>query len=143
MVTTNSVLYKIEGPSRLLLYANNVMKMNDTGPFAWENDEVEVRIPFSAAGVGTTIVLTSKFTGRIMLLDVGDGTLRDLLKHGGIQFVHDLDLVAITHGHFDHMGGVHSLLGFLRMMKRSEKLHLLLPAGCIEAIESIRGFRNA
>jgi ribonuclease Z len=125
------------------LQANNVMKMKDTGPFVWENDEVEVRIPFSAAGVSTTIVLTSKFTGRIMLLDVGDGTLRDLLEHGGIQFVNDLDLIAITHGHFDHMGGIHSLLGFLRMMKRSDKLHILLPEDCIEAIESIRGFRNA
>lgn len=133
----------MEGPSRLLPYTNNVMKMNGTGPFAWENDEVEVRIPFSAAGVGTTIVLISKFTGRIMLLDVGDGTLRDLLLHIGIHFVHDLDLIAITHGHFDHMGGIHSLLGFLRMMKRSEKLHILLPADCIEAIQSIRGFRNS
>jgi ribonuclease Z len=104
---------------------------------------VEVKVPFSAAGVSTTIFLTSKFTGRLMLLDVGDGTLRNLLLHGGIQFVHDLDLIAITHGHFDHMGGVHSLLGFLRMMKRSEKLHILLPADCIEAIQSIRGFRNA
>jgi ribonuclease BN (tRNA processing enzyme) len=41
------------------------------------------------------------------------------------------------------MGGIHSLLGFLRMMKRSEKLHILLPEDCLEAIEAIRGFRNA
>jgi ribonuclease Z len=119
------------------------MKMNDTGPFEWENDEVEVNVPYSAAGVGTTIILASKFTGKTMLLDVGDGILRDLLGQGSIQFVHDLDIVAITHGHFDHMGGIHSLLGFLRMMKRSEKLHILLPEDCIEAIEAIRGFRNA
>jgi ribonuclease BN (tRNA processing enzyme) len=132
----------MEGPTRLLPYPNDVMKMNDTGPFVWENDEVEVRVPFSAAGVSTTIVLTSKFTSKMMLLDVGDGALRDLLELGGIQFVHDLDLVAITHGHFDHMGGVHSLLGFLRMLTRSEKLHILLPADCIEAIGIIRGFRN-
>ena len=119
------------------------MKMKDTGPFVWENDEVEVKVPFSAAGVSTTIFLTSKFTGRLMLLDVGDGALRDLLEHSGIQFVQDLDLIAITHGHFDHMGSIHSLLGFLRMMKRSEKLHILLPTDCIEAIQCIKGFRNA
>ena len=119
------------------------MNMNDLGPFVWENDEVKVNIPYSAAGVSTTIVLNSKFTGKLMLLDVGDGALRDLVEFSGIQFVHDLDLVAITHGHFDHMGGIHSLLGFLRMMKRSEKLHILLPVDCIEAIESVKGFRNA
>ncbi|MHA1924966.1 MAG: MBL fold metallo-hydrolase [Candidatus Thorarchaeota archaeon] len=135
----------MEGPTRFLLFhpSTNVMMMNDTGPFVWANDEVEVNVPYSGAGVGTTIILASKFTGKIMLLDVGDGTLRDLLGQGRIQFVHDLDLVAITHGHFDHMGGIHSLLGFLRMMERSEKLHILLPADCIEAIEAISGFRNA
>jgi ribonuclease Z len=135
----------MEGPVRFLLFhpQNNVMKMNDTGPFVWENDEVEVNVPYSAAGVGTTIILTSKFTGKTLLMDVGDGTLRDLLELRGTKFVHDLDLIVITHGHFDHMGGIHSLLGFLRMMNRSEKLHILLPADCIEAIESIRGFRNA
>ncbi len=122
------------------------MEMNEqseTGPFVWTNDEVEVNVPFSAAGVSTVIILTSSFTGKMMLLDVGDGALRDLLEKGSIQFVHDLDLIAITHGHFDHMGGIHSLLGFLRMMKRSEKMHILLPVDCIEAIEAIRGFRNA
>ena len=46
---------------------------------SWENDEVQVEILFSAAGVGTTIALISKFTGKIMLLDVGDGAIRDLL----------------------------------------------------------------
>lgn len=134
----------MEGPVRFLLFhpSINVMKMNDTGPFVWENDEVEVNVPYSAAGVGTTIILTSKFTGKIMLLDIGDGTLRDLLGRLGIQFVHDLDMIAITHGHFDHMGGIHSLLGFLRMMKRTEKLHILLPVECTEAIGAIRGFRR-
>ncbi|MFW9800565.1 MAG: MBL fold metallo-hydrolase [Candidatus Thorarchaeota archaeon] len=116
---------------------------SEQGPFHWENDEVEVHIPFSAAGVGTTIILTSKFTGKIMLLDVGDGALRDLLEWGGIRFVHDLDLVSITHGHFDHMGGIHSLLGFLRMMKRTEQLHILLPEDCKEPIDTIRGFRKS
>ena len=109
----------------------------------WENDEVEVSIPYSAAGVATTIVITSKLTGRMMLMDVGDGALRDLLDRGSIQFVNDIELVAITHGHFDHMGGIHSVLGFLRMMKRTSQLHILLPAKCIEAISAILGFRKA
>ncbi|MFW9869975.1 MAG: ribonuclease Z, partial [Candidatus Thorarchaeota archaeon] len=76
----------------------------------WANDEVQVDIPFSAAGVATTIVLTSKFTGKMMLFDVGDGILRDLLMSGNTDFVHEIDPIAISHGHFDHVGGLHSLL---------------------------------
>jgi ribonuclease Z len=114
-----------------------------TGPFTWENDEVWINIPYSAAGVSTTIILTSKFTGKIMLLDVGDGALRDLLTMGSLDFISQIEMIAISHGHFDHMGGLHSLLGFLRMMNRTEMLHILLPAGCVEAIDVIRGFRAA
>jgi ribonuclease Z len=112
-------------------------------PIEWENDEVEVSIPYSAAGVATTIAITSKLTGRMMLLDVGDGALRDLLERGSIEFVNDIELIALTHGHFDHMGGIHTLLGFLRMMKRTSHLHIVLPADCIEAIGAIRGFKKA
>ncbi len=108
----------------------------------WENDEVRVNVPFSAAGVGTTILLTSKFTGKMMLLDVGDGVLRDLFVTIGTDFVNDLDPIAISHGHFDHVGGLHSLLGFMRMMNRTAPLNILIPAGCAEAISIIKGYRD-
>ncbi|NHI83947.1 MAG: MBL fold metallo-hydrolase [Candidatus Thorarchaeota archaeon] len=113
-----------------------------TGPFQWENEEVTVHIPYSAAGVSTIIVVISKATERIMLLDVGDGATRDLLSKGERSFIEAIDLLAISHGHFDHMGGLHTLLGFLRMMKRSRPLHILLPKGCIEAITVITHFRK-
>ncbi|MFW9806364.1 MAG: hypothetical protein ACFFFK_06505, partial [Candidatus Thorarchaeota archaeon] len=100
----------------------------------WENDEVRVQVPYSAAGVATTIVLTSKFTGKMMLLDVGDGALRDLLSAGHTDFVNDLDPIAISHGHFDHVGGLHSLMGFMRMLGRTNPLSILIPNGCVEAI---------
>jgi ribonuclease BN (tRNA processing enzyme) len=110
---------------------------------SWENDEVLVNVPFSAAGVGTTIVLTSKFTGRIMLMDVGDGTVRDLLElTKKSDFVTDIDLIAISHGHFDHVGGLHTLLGFMRMLGRKDALNILIPTGCIEAIGIIKGFHE-
>ena len=108
----------------------------------WENDEVSVEVPFSAAGVGTTIVLTSKFTGKMMLLDVGDGVLRDLLLSGNTDFVNDINPIAISHGHFDHVGGLHSLLGFMRVMGRTNPLNILIPTGCSEAISIINGFRD-
>jgi len=108
----------------------------------WENDEVRVEIPFSAAGVSTTIVLTSKFTGKMMMLDVGDGVLRDLLMSGNTNFVHEIDPIAISHGHFDHVGGIHSLLGFMQMLGRKEPLNILIPSDCTQAIGLIKGFRE-
>ena len=108
----------------------------------WENDEVHVEIPFSAAGVSTTIVLTSKFTGKIMMLDVGDGILRDLLMSGSTDFVHDIDPIGISHGHFDHVGGLHSLLGFMQMIERTKPLNILIPIDCKQAISIIKGFRD-
>ncbi|MFW9794375.1 MAG: MBL fold metallo-hydrolase [Candidatus Thorarchaeota archaeon] len=108
----------------------------------WENDEVEVRIPFSAAGVGTTIHLKSKFTGKLMLLDVGDGALRDLLVAENTNFVDEIDPIAISHGHFDHVGGLHSLLGFMQMLNRTNPLNILIPNDCRQAISIIKGFRD-
>ena len=114
----------------------------DDSSTIWENDEVQVRVPFSIAGVATTIVLTSKFTGKIMLLDVGDGALRDLLQMGNMDFVNDIDPIALSHGHFDHIGGLYTLLGFMRMLGRTTPLNILIPKGCIQAISVIKGYRE-
>lgn len=108
----------------------------------WENDEVRVDIPYSAAGVGTTIVVTSKFTGKILLIDVGDGAVRDLLLSNSLDFVNEINLIAITHGHFDHVGGLWTLLGFLRMLKRKEELNILVPTGCTEVNNIVKGFKE-
>jgi ribonuclease Z len=122
---------KCKRDRRLFLESNNGAdhKMNTTKSkhsASWENDEVSVDIPFSVAGVGTTVAITSKFTGKILLMDVGD----------------EIDLVAITHGHFDHMGGLWSLLGFLRDMGRTEPLNILVPTGCDEVSNLVSGFRD-
>jgi len=120
--------------------------MNDvteTHSAAWENDEVRVDVLFSAAGIATNIAMVSKLSGRILLADVGDGTLRDLLSQGNLDFVSELNLIIITHGHFDHMGGLYSLLGFLRMLKRSTPLDILIPKGCKEVSSTIRIFKDS
>lgn len=104
---------------------------------------MDVFVPYSAAGVSTSIVITSRFTGKMMLLDVGDGTLRDLLTTTqGTKWVHEIDLIALSHGHFDHIGGLHSLLGFLRLLKRKSALNILVPQDCREAIGVIKGFQS-
>ncbi len=119
------------------------MRKEEKQHIEWENDEVHVNIPYSTAGVGTTIVLTSKFTGKLMLLDIGDGTLRDLLFYTkNSEFVNEIDLIALSHGHFDHVGGLHSLLGFMRMLRRKQPLNIVIPKGSKEAIGIIKGFRE-
>jgi ribonuclease BN (tRNA processing enzyme) len=90
-----------------------------------------MNILYSKAGVATQIILDS------ILVDVGDGTLRDLL---GINYnFEDLQIIVITHGHYDHMGGLHSLLGYLRMIGRKEQLKILHPGAC-EVCSIVRGF---
>ena len=119
------------------------MKDLDEYRASWENDEVQVNVPFSAAGVGTTILLTSKFTGKMMLLDAGDGILRDLLLlHESSEFINEIDLIALSHGHFDHIGGLYSLLGFMRMLGRTSPLNIIMPPKCKEAIALIETYRD-
>ncbi|TFG28580.1 MBL fold metallo-hydrolase [Candidatus Thorarchaeota archaeon] len=119
------------------------MKNLDVYKTTWENDEVHVNVLFSAAGVGTTILLTSKFTGKMMLLDVGDGATRDLLaSQENSEFINEIDLIAISHGHFDHVGGLYSLFGFMRMLGRTKPLNIIIAPNCKEVIEIIRGYRE-
>jgi len=110
---------------------------------SWENDEVQVEVPFSAAGVGTTIALISKFTGKMMLLDVGDGAIRDLLLlQNNHEFVNEIDLIAVSHGHFDHVGGLYSLLGFMRMLGRVKPLNIIIPPNCREVIGIVNVYKE-
>ena len=49
----------------------------------------------------------------------------------------------ITHGHFDHSGGLFSLLGFMRMVGRSTRLPILAPEGSIELVALLRAFHTS
>jgi ribonuclease BN (tRNA processing enzyme) len=102
----------------------------------WRGKKIEVRIPYSRAGVAQHIWLEAG-SSRI-LIDAGDGVIRDLLAEG-LDPV-KLSAVLFTHGHFDHMGGLHSLLGFLRMVGRKEVLPVLAPEGCREVSSILDGF---
>lgn len=102
----------------------------------WQGRHLRVNVPFTRAGVAQQIWVEND-AGAI-LIDVGDGALRDIL-------VHELPLdklrgIFFTHGHFDHMGGLHSLLGFLRMVGRQEELPLYSRKDCTEVNAAIIGF---
>ena len=92
-----------------------------------------MNVLYSKAGVATQILLDT------VLVDVGDGTLRDLLKMD--YDFESLDIILITHGHYDHVGGLHSLLGYLRMMGRKKPLKILHPGAC-EVKTIVKGFEN-
>jgi ribonuclease Z len=95
---------------------------------------------YSRAGVSTTI-LVSVGSGERLLLDCGDGALRDLLKRG--VDVKQVAGVLISHGHFDHVGGLNSVLGFMRMIGRDSDFLTVAPKGSLEDRLIVEAFADA
>jgi len=102
----------------------------------WQGKNWNVKVLYSKAGVATQILISTLKCD--ILVDAGDGTLRDLLE---LDYdFEQLKAVAITHGHFDHVGGLWTLLGFLRMIGRTSDLFLITPHFCSEAKNLVEGF---
>jgi ribonuclease Z len=102
----------------------------------WHGKNLTAHILFSGAGVAQQIWVENN--QEVVLFDVGDGTLRDILAN-------KLDYkkikgVVFTHGHFDHIGGLYSLLGFLRMKRRTEPLPIYLPKDCKEPLLILKAY---
>jgi len=102
----------------------------------WQGKNWNVNVMYSKAGIATQILISTLECD--ILVDVGDGTLRDLLE---IDYEFDrLKAIIITHGHFDHMGGLWTILGFLRMIGRTSDLVLIAPCSCSEVKNLVEGF---
>jgi ribonuclease Z len=104
--------------------------------FNWNGKNLKVRILYSRAGYSQHILIESD--GGALLFDAGDGILRDL-KSSDINR-ESIEAIFHTHGHFDHMGGLHSLLGFMRMIGRKKDLHIFAPENCLEVISAVENF---
>ncbi len=107
----------------------------------WSGIHLQVKVLYSYAGVATQILVNDVETDSNLLMDVGDGILRDLLNLPK-KFYENIQLILITHGHFDHLGGLYSLLAFFRMINRTEKLTILCPKKVIEFQGIINTFQN-
>ena len=107
-------------------------------PATWTGKSLSVEILFSRPGIATQIWLG--YPGGGFLVDIGDGSLRDLLEHS--YHPKTIGGVICTHGHFDHVGGLHSILGYLRMIGRTKPLQLIGPPGCVELWKAVESFRH-
>lgn len=104
--------------------------------FRWQGKDLSVTVLFSAAGVATGVLVEAG--GGRLLFDAGDGTLRDLLSLGVPP--ESLCGLFFTHGHFDHMGGLYALLGYLRSVEHRGPLYIGYPGGCCETEAVLEAF---
>lgn len=103
-------------------------------PLTWEKDNFSIKIFCSIPNIATGILIRAD--EKLFVVDPGDGILRDLNNEIGTNKILNISNVFITHGHHDHVGGVWSLLTYLRVMHKQTPLSIHYPDGCVE-IESI------
>jgi ribonuclease Z len=103
-------------------------------PLKWKKKNYSIKIFCSIPNIATGILL--KAGDAHFVVDPGDGILRDLNKEIGVQKLLNISDIFVTHGHHDHVGGVWSLLTYLRVMLKKTPLTIYYPDGCVE-IESI------
>jgi ribonuclease BN (tRNA processing enzyme) len=72
---------------------------------------------------------------RVYMIDVGDGTVRQMLKYGFDQ--NSIRCIFISHTHPDHASGLFSVLQMMRLTNRTNPLEIYLPRGVLPGFESI------
>jgi ribonuclease BN (tRNA processing enzyme) len=88
------------------------------------------KVLYSYAGIATQILIQDPEI--LILLDSGDGIIRDLLNEK-IKFPLQVPLhIFLSHGHYDHCGGLFSLLGFMRMIGQVNPVHIYYPKNSSE-----------
>ena len=103
-------------------------------PLIWQKKKFYIKIFCSIPNIATGILI--KAGKSMFVVDPGDGILRDLNNEIGTEKILRIDDLFITHGHHDHVGGVWSLLTYMRVMNKKTPLSIHYPEGCVE-IDSI------
>jgi len=85
------------------------------------------QVLYSVAGIATQILVTHE--NFLLLLDIGDGIIRDIVEKVKTFLLNRPVHIFITHGHYDHCGGLYSFLGFLRMLNHDHPVHVYSPKG--------------
>lgn len=109
-------------------------------PISWTKGNFSIKIFCSIPNIATGILL--KADSAHLIIDPGDGILRDLNKELNIKDILNISDVFITHGHHDHVGGVWSLLTYLRVMSKRSPLVIHFPKGCLEIVHIYNAFKK-
>jgi ribonuclease Z len=99
-------------------------------PIVWGKKDFSIKIFCSIPNIATGILIKAGSSN--FVVDPGDGILRDLNKELKPNQIINISDVFVTHGHHDHVGGVWSLLTYLRVMNKKTPLVIHYPNGCIE-----------
>ena len=93
--------------------------------FDWVGKNFSVKILYSKASVSTGIIVKGNDSGKYILIDCGDGTLRDLLESGIDP--DKITAIFFSHEHYDHIGGIYSLFGYFWYKKRTDDINIYYP----------------
>jgi ribonuclease Z len=107
-------------------------------PLSWSKDNFSIKIFCSIPNIATGILLKSG--DNYSVIDPGDGILRDLTNELSVDKIKSISDVFITHGHHDHVGGLWSLLTYLRVMNKKTYLKIHYPKGCTEIEHIYKAF---